>query len=104
MGSVMLCDGGHEQPVVGEVLTTWISSGESNVWCAACYEQFIWAAAEGLPTFDARIKGYMAALMETEANRRSAAAKRRRKAGLPEEEPKDSVPDDGDAESTVTSE
>lgn len=104
MASVMLCDGGHNEPVVGEVLTQWIANGEANVWCAACYEAFLWAAIEALPTFDDRVKGYMNAIIEKEAGKKSAAARRRRKAGLPEEEPKDSEPTQGEAESTATDE
>lgn len=104
MASVMLCDGGHEEPTVGSVLTQWMETGEANVWCPACYEVFLWAAVEALPTFDDRVKGYMNAIMDKDANRRSNAARRRRKAGEPEtdEESKDS-PDEG-AESTATQE
>lgn len=104
MASIMLCDGGHDDPVVGEVLTQWISTGEANVWCAGCYEAFLWAAIEALPTFDDRVKGYMNAIIEKEAGKKSAAARRRRKAGLPEEEPKDSEVEQTGAESTATSE
>lgn len=104
MASVMLCDGGHDEPVVGEVLTQWISSGESNIWCPACYEVFLWAAVEALPTFDARVKGYMEAILAAEANKRSNNARKRRKAGLPEEEPKDSESEPELAESTATDE
>ncbi|HEX3513847.1 MAG TPA: hypothetical protein VHT26_07600 [Trebonia sp.] len=104
MASVMLCDGGHDESVVGEVLTQWISTGEANVWCPACYEVFLWAAVEALPTFDTRVKAYMDALMEAESNKKSNTARKRRKAGLPEQEPKDSEPGPGDAESTATDE
>lgn len=101
MASVMLCDGGHEEPVVGTILTQWMETGEANVWCPACYEVFLWAAVEALPTFDARVKGYMDAIMDKAAAKASATARRRRKAGQDEVtgEPKDSVPTD--AESTA---
>lgn len=102
MASVMLCDGGHDEPVVGSILTQWMETGEANVWCPGCYEVFLWAAVEALPTFETRVKSYMDAVMEKEATRRSNAARRRRKAGQDETEPKDSAPDQGDVESTAT--
>ena len=102
MASVMHCDGGHEQPVAGDVLTQWIATGEANVWCPACYEVFLWAAVEALPTFDDRVTGYMNAIMDKAAGKKAATARRRRKAGEPEEdpEPKDSAVTA--AESTAT--
>lgn len=102
MASIMLCDGGHTDPVVGSILTQWMESGEANVWCPACYEVFLWAAVEALPTFDDRVKGYMDAIMEKAAAKKSATARRRRKAGQDEEtgEPKDSA--EPVAESTDT--
>jgi hypothetical protein len=102
MASIMLCDGGHEESVVGTILTQWMETGEANVWCPACYEVFLWAAVEALPTFDTRVTGYMNAIMDKAAAKKSSAARRRRKAGQPEEdeEPKDSV--EQDAASTAT--
>lgn len=102
MASVMHCDGGHEEPTEGTILTQWIATGDANVWCPGCYEVFLWAAVEALPTFDARVKGYMDAIMEKAAAGKSATARRRRKAGQDEEsgEPKDSA--ETAAESTAT--
>jgi hypothetical protein len=102
MASIMLCEGGHDESVVGEVLLQWIASGESNVWCPACFEQALWAFVENLPTFDARVKGYMDAIMDKAAAKKSTTARRRRRAGQDEEtgEPKDSA--DAGAEDTAT--
>lgn len=104
MASIMLCEGGHEEPVVGNTLLQWLETGESNVFCAACFEQAIWAMIEALPTFDDRVRGYMNAIMDKAADKKASTARRRRKAGLDEEtgEPKDSVPPG--AESTATAE
>lgn len=104
MASIMLCEGGHTEPVVGNTLLQWLETGESNVFCAACFEQAIWAMIEALPTFDDRVKGYMDAIMEKAAAKKSATARRRRKAGQDEEtgEPKDSA--EPVAESTDTDE
>lgn len=102
MASIMLCDGGHDEPVVGSILTQWMETGEANVWCPACYEVFLWAAVEALPTFDDRITGYMNAIMDNAAAKKASTARRRRKAGQDEEtgEPKDSA--EPVAESTAT--
>jgi hypothetical protein len=102
MASIMLCDGGHDEPVVGTILTQWMETGEANVWCPACYEVFLWAAVEALPTFDDRVTGYMNAIMDKAAEKKAATARRRRKAGQDEEtgEPKDSA--EPVAESTAT--
>lgn len=104
MASIMLCEGGHTEPVVGNTLLQWLETGESNVFCAGCFEQALWALVEGLPTFDDRVKGYMNAIIEKESAKKSATARRRRKAGLDEEtgQPKDSA--EQAAESTATDE
>lgn len=104
MASIMLCEGGHDEPVVGNALLQWLETGESNVFCAACFEQALWSLVEALPTFDDRVKGYMNAVIEKDANRKSNAARRRRKAGEPETEPKDSATEVEPAESTATDE
>lgn len=102
MASIMLCEGGHDTPVVGDALLQWLESGESNVFCAACFEQALWRLVEELPTFDDRITGYMNAIMDKAAAKKASTARRRRKAGQDEEtgEPKDSV--EHDAASTAT--
>lgn len=102
MASVMHCDGGHDEPTEGTILTQWIATGEANVWCPACYEVFLWAAVEALPTFDDRVTGYMNAIMDKAAGKKAATARRRRKAGQDEEtgEPKDSA--EQASESTAT--
>lgn len=104
MASIMLCEGGHDEPVIGNTLLQWLETGESNVFCAACFEQAIWAMIEALPTFDDRVKGYMDAIMEKAAAKKASTARRRRKAGLDEEtgQPKDSA--EPVAESTATDE
>jgi hypothetical protein len=102
MASVMLCEGGHEQGVVGEVLLQYIGTADSTVFCAGCFEVFLWAAVEALPTFDDRVRAYMNTIMEAAANKASNAAKRRRKAGLSEVEPKERDTAPVAAESTAT--
>lgn len=104
MASVLLCEGGHETPVVGDALLQWLENGESNIFCAACFEQALWGLVEALPTFDARVKGYMDAIMEKAAAKTAATARRRRKAGLPEVEPEPKDSDEDAAESTDTAE
>lgn len=104
MAQVMLCEGGHIEGVAGQVLLQYIGSPDSNVFCAACFEVFLWSAVEALPTFDARVMGYMDTMIEKQKSNEGRAAKRAAKRAETSAEPKDSAPDQAAAESTVTEE
>lgn len=104
MASVMLCDSDHEEPTPGFMLVQLLESGEAQVYCGACAPEWLWGMVENLPDYDDRIKARMNVLMEQQANKASNAARKRRKAGLPEaDEVKDSDGIAG-AESTPTDE
>lgn len=102
MASVMHCDSDHTERTPGHVLVQLLEDAEIQVFCATCFSEWLWGMVENLPDYDDRIKARMNVVMEAAANKASNAARKRRKAGLPETEPKDSEPAQAVAESTVT--
>lgn len=101
MAQVMHCENTHDVPEEGHVMIQFLGSPDTQVCCAPCWEQWCWAFLEALPTFDERLRQYIAAMLA----RREAAAKgkdtRARKTAAKKAEPKDTVPTEADGESTA---